>query len=61
MRYDIYIYIYVIRRLKLNFVMSLRPTDRLSVLISAVSIGRIFVKFDIEEFHENTSRNCKFC
>jgi hypothetical protein len=40
--------------------MSLRPSVRLSALISSVSVGRIFVKFDTGDFHENMSRNSKF-
>jgi hypothetical protein len=45
--------VHIVAKSAYTFVMSVR----LSAYISAAPTGRISVKFGIEEFHENLSRN----
>jgi hypothetical protein len=47
-------------RTPISFIMSVRPSVRLSTCISAFLTGPISVKFDIGDVYENLSRKAKF-
>ena len=49
-----------LRKVTISFVMSVRPSVRLSAWYNSAPTGRIFMKFDIFVFLEKLSRKFKF-
>ena len=49
-----------LRKAPVTFVMSVRPSVRLSACINTVPTGHISVKFNIYDFYENLPRKSKF-